>query len=97
EVARELKRSLRVESLSAALKALRHQKSGQINRFAASEVVPFHKILCELLLDPFQRALFPDPDITDHQDQEKDQDFDQAKHAKRFEHHGPGKQEDRLP
>src|SRR5579862_9696701 len=47
-------------------------------------------------LDPFQGALFPDPDISHDQDQQEDQHFDQAEYAQRFELNRPGEEENGL-
>src|SRR5437879_10472358 len=47
-------------------------------------------------LHPLQRALFPNPDVTDDQDHEENQNLNQPEHAKRLELHSPGKKENRL-
>src|SRR5256885_9144732 len=46
--------------------------------------------------DPLQRALFPDPDVANHQDGEKDHHLDKAEEPERLELHRPGEQEDGL-
>src|SRR5213079_3700348 len=43
-----------------------------------------------------QRALLPNPDVTDDQDHEENQNLNQPEHAKRLELHSPGKKENRL-
>src|SRR5438552_17059072 len=47
-------------------------------------------------LHPLQRALFPNPDVTDDQDHEENQHLNQPEHAERLEFHRPGKKENRL-
>jgi hypothetical protein len=47
-------------------------------------------------LDPLQRALFPDPDVADHQNDEKDEHLDQSEQAEQLELHRPGKKENHL-
>src|SRR5579863_1725519 len=47
-------------------------------------------------LDPFERAFFPHPDVTDDQDSEEDHHLKQAEQAEGFEPHRPGKKKNRL-
>src|SRR5881394_722059 len=47
-------------------------------------------------LHPLQSALFPYPDVANHQDGQEDHHFDKAEQLERFELHRPGKQEDGL-
>src|SRR5256885_8476002 len=52
---------------------------------------------CEFAsLHPLQRALFPNPDVTDDQDHEENQNLNQPEHAERFGLHCPGKKENCL-
>src|SRR5215831_4205002 len=53
-------------------------------------------MLAEAKLYPFERALLPDPDVTDDQDGEEDQHLKKTEQSERFELYGPGEEEDRF-
>src|SRR5271157_483287 len=51
---------------------------------------------CGRSLDPFERALFPHPDVAHDQDHEEDQNLDQAEYAEGLELDRPGKKKNRF-
>lgn len=51
---------------------------------------------CLKRLDPLQRTLLPNPDITNDQDSQKNQHLEQPEQSERLELHRPGEQKDRL-